>query len=454
MAENPYVNFYNPGFGTIVGRPLAFNPRCDPNQRIFQETLLQNNTIVRVTPGVYHFDKSKLEEADKILTAHAKKADEIKQSGRKSAARELDDLNTKTQQQLIQGNIDMRYLTFKPAFQEFLTAFQLLINRAGTSLTGRSSASASTKFSTSIMDFMLRNNVNQDAQFRGFNLWVEKSTSISESVSNSFGDSVFQGLTDKVRNAANEMQILTGWNVGTLGQSENKKVSTESSIGSSEASLAGRVAQTAATAISGAKIVLPQIWQDSRFDRSYNVSFRFVSPYGDDRSVFINVIIPFLFIMACALPTQDGPSGLKFPFLMQMDCPGYFSCPMGVINNLSFVKGGSEALFNRSGLPLVIEGTFSVMDLYSSLSLPTNNSQFVTNLGTAAFVNNLVGASLYQSIDAGVMSDLQNYIKGGLVKLTSPLNSLDAKQLDLMRYVGIADSNTQGLGSGILNMFR
>jgi hypothetical protein len=453
MADenNPYSQFYQPGFGTIIGRPLAFNPRCDPHQRIFQETLLQNNTIIRVTPGVYHFEKDKLEAADLILKDHSKQVDEIKKSRRTTAAEELDQLNAQTQQILIKEGIDMRYLTFKPAFAEFLTAYQLLVNRAGTSLTGRSNASTMTKFTTNIMDFMLHNDAKQSSKYRGFNLWVEKSTSISETVSNSFSDSVFQGLTDKIGNAAREFQVLTGMNFGTFNESNNVEVTTQNNIGSNEASTVGRLVQTAATTASGAKVVLPQIWNDSKFDRSYNVSFRFMSPYGDDRSVFVNVILPFLFILACALPTQDGPSGMKFPFLLQMDCPGYFSCPMGVISNLSFTKGGSDALFNRSGLPLIIEGTFSVMDLYSSLSLPINDSQFVTNLGTAAFINNLVGASLYQAIDTGIKDNLQNYVKGGLLKMVSPFNSLDAKQLDLMRYAGIATDQTTPLGSTVAN---
>jgi hypothetical protein len=108
-----------------------------------------------------------------------------------------------------------------------------------------------------------------------------------------------------------------------------------------------------------------------------------------------------------------------------------------VISSLSFTKGGSDALFNRSGLPLIIEGTFSVMDLYSSLSLPLTNSQFVTNLGTAAFINNIVGGSLYQTLDTSLLDDIQNYIKGGILRVVSPLNKFEEKKLDLMRYVGL-----------------
>lgn len=442
---NPYAGFYKSGFGTIIGRPMAYNSRCDPNQRVFQETLLRNNTIIRVTPGIYNFEKAKLQRAKEILDEHEKEIQKIKSSGG-DIAQDLDAQNTKTQSKLIKEGIDMRYLTFKPAFPQFLQAFQFLINRAGTSLIGRSNAATMQKFSTNIMDSLLGvRGAEQSAKFRGFNLWVEKSTSISETVSNSFTNSVFEGLTGKISRASRELSTILGAEFGNIQGGDHRKIETAGNVAIDDASLVGRVIENAGNALTGSKVILPQIWEDSRFDRSYNVSFRFVSPYGDDRSVFLNVIIPFMFILSCALPTQDGPSGMKFPFLVQMDCPGYFSCPMGVINSLSFTKGGSDALFSRSGLPLVIEGTFSVMDLYSSLSLPLDDSQFVTNLGTSAFISNIVGASLYQTEDAALGDKLQNYVKGNILKITNPINNLEAKKLDLMRWVGIASDDNQSV---------
>jgi hypothetical protein len=63
------------------------------------------------------------------------------------------------------------------------------------------------------------------------------------------------------------------------------------------------------------------------------------------------------------MPRQDGVSGYTSPYLLQIDAPGYFACPMGVITSFSFNKGGDEKMFNSRGLPLIIEGSFSVTDL-------------------------------------------------------------------------------------------
>jgi hypothetical protein len=434
--------------GTIFGRPMAFNNRADPNQRVFQDTLLKNNTVIRVTPGKYKYDSEKLKAADKVLAEHAEKLKEIREKGTLDGNETLiSKLNQATQEKLIKNKLDMRYLTFEPAMPAFLRAYQLLLNRASTSLFSRGFVGQDAGYiTTNIRDALVNLSANEDKKYRGFSLWVEKSTSVSESVSNSFTSSVFEGLTGKVSRMSREFQQILGFNVGNnAGDGQAPAVETKEGVGQSQADLIGRVISQASASLSGSKVILPSIWEDSRFDRSYNISFRFVSPYGDDRSVFMNVIQPFLFILAMSLPCQDGPSGMTFPFLVQMDCPGYFSTPMGCITNLSFVKGGQDNLWNSSGLPLVIEGTFSVGDLYASLSLPLEDQMFAVNFGTAAFVNNLVGASLYSAYDESLSSKLTNYVKGGLLSVTDPLQDVRYGAQALMRYTGIDETKVPDL---------
>lgn len=456
MAEtisNPYAKMYDPAFGTIIGRPMAFNPRADPNQRIYQETLLKNNTIVRITPGVYEYNKDTLEKAAAILKVHQEKESVIKNAGGSKVEQKLSDLNNATQSELVSKKIDMRYLTFKPAFKQFLSALQVLINRTSTSLFLRKMNSQTGSKSGFLTDITTALSVNENQKYRGFNLWVEKSTSISESVNNSFTSSVFEGLDSKVSRWSREVQAITGMNVASAAAKDSDvPVSVDGGLFGAEASLVGGIAQRARAALTGAKVIIPQIWDDSKFSRSYNISFRFTSPYGDDRSAYVNVILPFLFLLTCALPKQDGPSGQSVPFLLQMDCPGRFSTPMGVITDLSFIKGGSDMLFNASGLPMVIEGTFAVSDLYNSLSLPLENSQMLTNFGTAAFLNNLVGASLYQSEDPGMAEQLSNYVKGGLIAVTDPLNAASAQTLKILRWTGVlTETSVGGIGNAIAN---
>ena len=441
VNTNPYADFYKASYGTIFGRPLPFNQKCDPAQRVYQDTMLKNNTIVRITPGKYFFDKDKINTANGILEKHRIRELEIQAKAGSSKEIELQRLATQTQQSMVEAGVDMRYLTFEPDFPLFLRSFQLLVNKASTSMANKSMMGSEEGFVGKLFrEGLLTLSASENAKFRGFNLWVEKSTSISESVSNSFTSSVFEGLIGKVSRWSREIQALTGETTGAnLGGATDLQVETANDMYSKQMSMLGSVFSKGSSALSGAKVILPQIWDDSKFDRSYNVSFRFVSPYGDDRSVFMNVIVPFLFILSLALPRQDGPSGMFYPFLAQMDCPGYFSCQMGIVTSLSFTKGGSENLWNSSGLPLVIEGTFSVGDLYSALSLPKTNEEFATNLGTAAFVANLVGAPMYGVLDKSLASSVKDYVKGGMVKASQPINALKYGTFSLLRYAGLTE---------------
>jgi hypothetical protein len=436
-SGNPYAKMYEPEFGTIIGRPMAFNAKADPNQRVFQDTMLKNNTIVRITPGIFHFNKENIDAANEILKEHSLEVKEAEKLPPTDREEKLNELNNDYQEKLVKAGIDMRYLTFKPDFPQFLRALQLLINRTSTSLFNRkmvSSGSASKGFLTDIVGAL---SLEQNHQFRGFNMWVEKSTSISESIDNSYTSSVFEGLQGKISRFTRELQAMGLTSAPATSGGEAKQVETEDGLYNAQASALGEVVQRASTALSGSKVIIPQIWDDSKFNRSYNIAFRFASPYGDDRSVYVNVILPFLFILCASLPRQDGPSGMMNPFLLQMDCPGYFSTPMGCITSLSFVKGGSEQLWNASGLPLVIEGTFAVSDLYNALALPLENRHMLTNFGTAAFLNNLVGASLYEAEDPSLIDQASNWVKGGLLSITDPLNAADAKILSIMRWTGV-----------------
>lgn len=435
---NPYANFYDKNFGSIIGKPLSFNDTADPNQRVYQDTMLKNNTVIYVTPGKYDYNKSDVMKADEIYNKHIAAIDKILNDPN-TYAREvaINKQNAEVQKDILDAGVDFRYLVYKPDIPQFLKAFQLMINRTGTSLFNKSMGSTDSKFFTDILSSL---STNTNAAMRGFPLWVEKSTSVSESVDTSLSSSIFEGFQGKISKASRELQMLTGNMVGgTLTPSERTETTTEGGVGQREASAVNNMLALATTSLSGNKISLPQIWDDSKFSRSYNIAFKFTSPYGDDRSVYVNVILPFLFILACSLPrqTENTAAGFTFPFICQIDCPGYFSTPMGIIQNLSFTKGGDESLWSKTGLPLVIQGTFSVVDLYNNLSLPTDNALFATNLGTAAFLNNLVGGSLYSSVDTSFSADMANWTKGKLIKLISPLNELEQAKLAIMRYTGV-----------------
>jgi len=432
LNKNPYEYYYKDGFGYIFGKPMAFNLKADPHQRIYQRTMLRNSTIVNIIPGVPYTDTAMISKAQAILDDHQIEVDAIiaqyslaTDLSRRNAR--LAELSQRTQDKLLSSKCDLRYFTFKQDLSNFKQAFQMMVERTGSAIFGWTKRNMSSMLSDAINIASTDDMLN-----RGFKLWVDKATSISESVENSFSASVLEQAQKSASNIARQIKF-GGGAVGLLNSEGKTEIE-----GSDQTSVsAGRAADIASRSVGGAVFQFPQVFDDSKFTRSYDLSFRFVSPYGDDRSIFYNVIMPFMFILTCALPRQEGVSGLQSPFILQLDSPGYFSCPMGVITSLSFNKGGDEKLFNPRGLPLILEGSISVADLYSNLSMPMNYSQFATNIGTAAFLNTLGGLSLYATMDPTLSKNTLDYATSVLTKVTYPFSKADEEIAKVRRYFGI-----------------
>lgn len=418
---NPYSHYYSEKYGYVFGRPFGFLEDTDPFGRNFQTNMLRNNTIINITPGVPKFQEDSIEKVKETLAGITKELDALPE-GPKKEAKSIE-LMLGAQQKLIKEGVDMRTSSFKKDIPNFLRTYKQLVTQIGVSIFGANFAG--TGIDTIIKSF------NPSGTAQGFNLWCEKATSVSESSNNSYNSSMFEQVQGNISQMSREIQNITGTIVGRNG--ERIHVESNNDIVSK---IASTVSQ-AGTVLTGAQFILPKFWADSTFDRQYDVSFKFVSPYGDNLSVFFNVLLPFLFILSLSLPRQYGPSGKDFPFLVQVDCPGFFSCPMGAISSITFKKGGDNNWFNSAGLPLVIEGSINIIDLYASLTLPANYAETLVNMSTRAFLYNLGGLTLYDAIDSTLSQSLTTRF---LETFKIPFYGLDwttDKVLDVQRYLGL-----------------
>lgn len=423
-GANPYSHYYSEKYGYVFGRPFGFLEDTDPLGRNFQTNMLRNNTIINITPGVPKFQEDSIAKVKETLEGIAKKLDALAEGPEKE--KESIRLMLQGQQDLIKSGVDMRTSSFKKDIPNFLRTYKQLVTQIGVSIFGAN-------FAGTGIDTII-NSFNPSGTAQGFNLWCEKATSVSESSNNSYNSSMFEQVQGNISQMSREIQNITGTIVGRNG--EPIHVESNNDIVSK---IASTVSQ-AGTVLTGAQFILPKFWADSSFDRQYDISFKFVSPYGDNLSVFFNVMLPFLFILSLALPRQYGPSGKDFPFLVQVDCPGLFSCPMGAISSITFKKGGDNMWFNSAGLPLVIEGSINVIDLYASLTLPANYAETLVNMSTRAFLYNLGGLTMYDAIDSTLSQSLTTRF---LETFKIPFYGLDwttDKVLDVQRYLGLNKS--------------
>lgn len=425
-GKNPYEGYYTESYGYVFGRPFGFLEDTDPFSRVFQSNMIRNNTIINITPGIPKFLSDDINKVKQKLDEATKALDDIAKGSGTPAEKEKASIEImlKKQAELISEGADLRTSSFQKEIPGFLRTYKQLVTQIGVSIFG-------SKFTNTGIEDLLNNGLKTSSSSQGFNLWCEKATSVSESSNNSYNSSMFEQVQSQISNISKEVQQITGNIIGRDGQpievqSNNEVVSTIGSV----------VAQ-AGTLFTGSNFILPKYWQDSTFDRQYDISFKFVSPYGDNLSVFYNVMLPFLFLLSLAIPRQYGPSGKLYPYLIQMDAPGLFSCPMGAISSITFKKGGDNMWFNSSGLPLVIEGSVNVIDLYTALTLPANYAETLVNMSTRAFLYNLGGLTLYDAID----STLENSLTTRLLETFKlPFYGLDwtnDRVNDIQRFLGI-----------------
>ena len=237
--------------------------------------------------------------------------------------------------------------------------------------------------------------------------YLDSMTDISETFSNETTESSLASSINGFADTSNEIRFLFGDKGGALGNIIDSATNATSSIMSSLSNVLGNfgggIVESLAdkgvnTILNGGKIVFPEIWSDSSYDRSYSLNIKLRSPDHDNLSIFLNILKPYCRLLTLALPRlmQDdngniNPNGYRSPFLVKAYSKGLFNIDMGIITSMTVTKG-AECCWNDNGLPTQIDITLEIKDLYSSLAMSgfgTNNGKGLFKIdGLSSVVNN------------------------------------------------------------------
>ena len=241
----------------------------------------------------------------------------------------------------------------------------------------------------------VRTDVEEQLFGRGLYIpfYVDPSTSFSESASNSTRNSALEGFFDSAEGIMKDASFLL--NAAAMSKADDlmKNLSEDidklsESIFKGSDNILTRFFGAANSVVQGHNIIFPEIWGDAAYNKSYSVTMNLVSPYGDKESIFLNVIVPLMHILAMALPQQVSANTYKSPMLVKAFSKGWFSCDMGIIESISIEKGGQGDAWSVDGLPMQVKVQISVKDLYSELSVPNSGSPaaFMQNQGMIDFL--------------------------------------------------------------------
>lgn len=240
---------------------------------------------------------------------------------------------------------------------------------------------------------MMMGTALQTIDFIGFK--VEKSTSVSESVSNSTAPL-------EIANTINGM--------ASQGQQKRDSLMGMLLSGRSGLPVLDQIAQftsglfgTLMDSIGMGNMVnvltgngfadIPERWQSSSFSRSYNVEIQLRARYGDSVSWLQSIGIPLACILAGGMPRGIGGAMYTSPFLVRCYCKGMFSIPTGIIESISMTRGDAEYGWSMNRLPLSLNVQLTIKDLSPILYIGMDNDM---NTSLDEYMSTLTGLGLYE----------------------------------------------------------
>lgn len=159
----------------------------------------------------------------------------------------------------------------------------------------------------------------------------------------------------------------------------------------------GNILNVALDVVKGGTVAWPQLVGDVSWGREYTFNIKFISPYGDTESRFLNTIMPYICLMCLWLPKQveTAVDMYTWPFVVQAYAQGIFACPAGVITNVEVTHGGGEETgWTGSGQQTEIDVSFSITPLHHKLSMSNGNFFFLKNVAMQNYMGTVCGIDL------------------------------------------------------------
>jgi hypothetical protein len=416
----------------ILGKPPWFTYETDPSGRVFTRCLAHNAPILVITPGLPDFSAEGVDEAatKKLLEDLSKQEGKNEDTTSASSIATSNDMANKALSNMMTNMKDNRYYRFNPTPKEYLYILNSMVTRMNTRL------STGNYIPEPVV-------ISGSDSWYGINIYCTNKTTISESASNEYGDSMLESVQSTLSDKMKEVSFIFKGATGEPSADASGTGTAAAQEGNLDSMMGGLMKGAGAT-IAGEKLMLPKIWKNSSFDKSYSLNFVFQSIYGDIPSIFEHVFKPYLALLALALPRQTGLSSFKNPFLVRIESPGWFNIECGVIDNISITRAPDPDDWSKDGLCKKIEVTMSVRDIYPSLMLSYSTVALNSNIGMAEYLDSLAGISVDNQKAVNIKRALSDIIGGTLGATDSYVNVKLQQAKELLSNVSFGNINLKG----------
>lgn len=377
----------------IYGSPYQFMDCVDPRISktdfgfIYAEDIVADMPLLMVTPGnpnfLSGFSKNQRSNIVSVL------ASAVPGGLTKNAKNALNDL-------LDDKDSPRRYYTFKFDYTSYYNYVNPMLWNCATYLGIQNyKVSIGDQKNKALKNFDWKQAYNKFKKYTSTSQYVsfylESENSIQESFSNSTTTSQLVDTINGYSDAAKELQFLQSELFGKTFTPADK-ASYDKTLNEFKSmskkwlknnSLIEKLGKGALTIASGGKLLFPEIWNDSNYSKSYDISIKLRTPDCDKLSWYLNICVPLMHLIALAAPRQLDANGYTSPFLIRAWYKGLFNVDMGMIDSLTITKG-RESAWTADGLPTEIDISISIKDLYQAMFISgfsTGNNSFAGIIG-------------------------------------------------------------------------
>lgn len=223
---------------------------------------------------------------------------------------------------------------------------------------------------------------------------VDHTGTQSETFSNNAKEPEIADTINRISSGARSMRFnLADGNVDSGGLMDGILTATTDFING----VADQLSIQGIAALAGSAFVdIPHTWDSSSADlnrTTFNIPLR--SPYGNDMSRLMNLIIPMAMFMSMALPLSTGKQSYTSPFIVQLFNRGRTQIRLGLVESLSFTRGVGDIGWTNTGKFLGVDVSMTVIDLSKVIHMPLQTNFTLSNAiatGAGAAVGGAVGS--------------------------------------------------------------
>ena len=387
----------------IFGCPYQFMPEVDPRENfddmvddkpgvIYLDKIISRIPLLIMVPGEPVFLPDGTDDEKRFFLDLLNGADTTKNS----AGQTMEEALTSK---------PIKYYGLKPMWDKYYRDFvDPMLSAVATFMNLRNVDYFGDSLGTWSWENNLPDELNAFSAYRGgVAFYLNADSSFSEGFNNSSAPSALLSKVNSLSDIGREINFIMGSRgEGTL-MGKIHDVGKDLGAGAGEITqkmmpegLLGSLASgISSTVIQGGKLMFPEIWSDSSYSRDYNINLKLVSPDNDDYSIFLNILNPLVHIIAMVAPHNVDVNGYISPFIVRVFYKGVFSCPMGMIQSVSFTKGG-EGNWSQSGLPTVVDVSISIKELYSTMSIGQSGTGMEVNTSQMDYLANLCGINIME----------------------------------------------------------